>query len=296
MVRPDSFQFNEQTAHTNAFQQPEQDAQAAEKAGNEFQEMVSTLRAHNIRVIVLNSRDDVITPDAVFPNNWFTTHRLAQGETLILYPMLAHNRRQERQQEALQQALITHDIKPITLVDLTHYEAQDKFLEGTGSVILDRINHLAYAAISPRTHPEVLEDFARRMNYTPVIFHSYDKTGNLIYHTNVMMSIGTDFVVIAADSITDAEERTRVMQTFTKNKKQIVLISTQQMDRMAGNILEVRSVNGDAKIIMSQTAFHAFTPEQRQQLSQFGELVTVNINTIEKLGGGSARCMLAEIF
>jgi hypothetical protein len=297
MISPDTFTFNEQTAATNAFQQGTVVTEGATaKALQEFNEMVASLRQHAIRVIVLNSRCDVVTPDAVFPNNWFTSHKTEQGEVIILYPMQAENRRIERQVDALKQALVAENIHPTKFIDLTHYEKQNKFFEGTGSAILDRVNHIAYAAISPRTDVTVLNDFAKQMNYTPVTFHSYDRSGALIYHTNVVMSVGTGFVVLAADTITDSEERKQVLASCEKSNKHVIAISSAQMEKMAGNILEVKSTDGKAKIVMSQTAAQSFTAAQRETLANFGELVIVNIDTIEKLGGGSSRCMLAEIF
>ena len=296
MVSPDTFQFNTQTAETNAFQHKANTASSAtvQAALAEFKEMVAELRRHHIRVLILPSRTDIDTPDAVFPNNWFSTHVEPDStQIVVLYPMLAHSRRDERQWPALEAIL---NIKNVELKDLTEYESQQKYLEGTGSLVLDRVDKLAYAALSPRTHEEVLQEFCHQMHYTAVEFHSVDKNNKPIYHTNVVMSIGSDFAVVAAETILDELEREHVLSALKISGKKIIEITSTQMEQMAGNILEVCTQDGEIKIVMSQTARNAFTPDQLRQLSVFGDLIVVRIDTIEKLGGGSARCMMAEIF
>ena len=298
MISPDTFQFNIQTADTNAFQQQLKNSSAAsEMALKEFHAMVEELRKHNIRVLILPSRAGIVTPDAVFPNNWFSTHLSPDGgEMVILYPMLADSRRAERQWDDLKDLLDAQQIIVNEVKDLTGYEAENKYLEGTGSLVLDRVNRIAFAVLSPRTSLDVLHDFCKQMRYTPAMFSSVDKHGKPVYHTNVVMSIGSQFAVIAADTITDMQEREQILSILKKCNKNIIAITSDQMEQMAGNILEVLSLDGKVKIIMSQTAHDAFTPEQRQVLSSYGDLLVVHIDTIEKLGGGSARCMLAEIF
>jgi hypothetical protein len=297
MISPDTFQFNEQTAATNSFQKDlSAGIEMKRKVMKEFAGMVSELRAHHIHVITLSSRADVATPDAVFPNNWFSTHTANGERTIIIYPMLAESRRLERQYDVLVQALQAEGIRIQHKYDLTRYEAQERFLEGTGSMVLDRINRIVYAALSPRTDQTVLDDFAETMNYTSVVFHSCDKQGNPVYHTNVVMSLGRQFAVIALDAVSDQVERDALTAMLKMTHKNIINITLDQMENMAGNILEVRSVENLSKIILSATAYNAFTPAQRQLLSTYGELVVVHIETIERLGGGSARCMLAEIF
>lgn len=296
MVRPQNFQFNEETAATNTFQKAVNIANSTELANIEFAKMVETLRSHHIRVILLDSPQDQITPDAVFPNNWFTSHKTEAGQTIVLYPMCTSNRRLERQFDALKKQFSQHGIPIDNLIDLSSYENKQQYLEGTGSVILDRSHHIAYAAISPRTNVDVLNEFANKLGYEPVVFHSRDKQGQLIYHTNVVMSVGNHFAVIALESIQDGNEREKLVETLKKTHKEIIAISNEQLEKMAGNILELRSTEGKAKIILSQTAFDAFTSEQRDKLSSFGDLVVVKIPTIEAVGGGSARCMLAEVF
>lgn len=296
MVRPQTFQFNAETAESNAFQKNLTIDNPAELANSEFDDMVATLRTQHIRVIVVDSPKNQITPDAVFPNNWFTSHQTSRGQTIVLYPMCTTNRRLERQYDVLKNQLNQHGIPIDNLIDLTSYETKHKYLEGTGSVILDRIHHVAYAAISPRTNVDVLYDFVKRFGYEPIIFHSRDKQGQLIYHTNVVMSIGTHFAVIALDSIQDADERATVEEVLKKTHKTVIAISNEQLEKMAANILELRSTEGKSKIILSQTAYAAFNAQQLELLSTFGDLVVVKIPTIETIGGGSARCMLAEIF
>jgi hypothetical protein len=180
-------------------------------------------------------------------------------------------------------------------IDLTGFEKANQALEGTGSLVLDRVHKVAFASLSPRTNSTVLAKFLEKMHYKPIIFHSYDKE-KLIYHTNVMLSIGSHFAVVAADSITSPSERSKVLSDLKNLHKNVIIITLQQMENMAGNIIELRSTDGQSKILMSQTAFRAFTPEQRKKLEKFGKLIIVNIPLIEKLGGGSARCMITEVF
>jgi hypothetical protein len=298
MISPDTFQFNSQTSGTNTFQQrPADSSSVVQMALNEFNQMVAVLNKQKIQVLVLPSRDDLVTPDAVFPNNWFSTHVAPDGSVIVvLYPMLAESRRDERQWDALNELLRSRQIIVHEVKDLTAYEDQNKYLEGTGSLVLDRLNRIAYAALSPRTSLDVLHDFCERMRYTSIVFSSIDKNGIPVYHTNVIMSIGTDFAVVAAETIANSEEREQVVTSLEKSGRRVVVVSSNQMEQMAGNILEVRSTDGKIKIILSRTAYNAFTFEQRQVLAACGELVVVQIDLIEKLGGGSARCMLAEIF
>lgn len=296
MISPDSFQYNFQTAQSNYFQQFA-NSPVTKNALEEFKQMVKVLKENQINVIVIPSRKDEPTPDAVFPNNWFSVHKLDNNKIiLILYPLLATNRRAERQVNVLKAALKAKGIQISTVLDLTHYEKQHKALESTGSLVLDRVHRIAFASLSPRTHEMVLKSFVDAMHYKPIVFHSYDKQGKIIYHTNVMMSVGTHFSIIAVDSITDPIERENVLAALRNAGKNIVAVTVKQMEKMAANILEVRSKNGDSKILLSQTAYDSLTPQQRQQLQHYGQLVVLPIPTIEEVGGGSVRCMLAEIF
>jgi hypothetical protein len=295
MISPDHFQFNHQTASTNSYQK-NSDANT-NKALNEFQIMVEKLEAHDIRVITFPSRSDATTPDAVFPNNWFSLNQTSDGKTtLILYPMQAVNRRLERQQILLENSLKKNQIAIHQVIDLSHYENAEKALEGTGSLVLDRQNKMAFASISPRTDVDVLADFCHQLGYKAVTFSSYDQGKKLIYHTNVMMSIGENFAVICDECIHDENERVNVISHLRSANKEIISITEQQVSRMAGNILQVKSVNQQSKIILSRTAYEVFTETQKRKLSEFGELVIVEIPVIEEIGGGSARCMMAEVF
>lgn len=296
MVSPNNFKFNLETAKSNLFQKDLGISNAT--ALQEFNSMVNTLRENSIRVIVLPSKKDVETPDSIFPNNWFSIHPSdkAGEKVMVLYPMFTNNRRTELQPDILIDLLKKENIDINKTVDLSSYANQSMFLEGTGSLILDRDNKIAYAAISPRTDVTMVNIFAKEMNYKPVTFHSFDTNNQLIYHTNVMMSVGSNFAVVALDSISDKEERDVLIKQLEENNKEIVPITLDQVKNMAGNILEVKSTDGKAKIIMSESAYNTFTPQQRDTLSKHGCLLPVNVKNIETVGGGSARCMIAEIF
>lgn len=302
MVSPDHFGFNVQTSQSNVFQNlPEnlgRDAQSLRDAAlSEFAAMTATLRAAGIEVIHVPSRPGVETPDAVFPNNWFSLHRAVDGgRSLVLYPMLAPNRRLERQPETLIEAMRARGMSVDRIIDLTAYEAEDRFLEGTGSMILDREHGVAFAALSPRTDPDVLEDFASQTGYRPVTFHSLDPAGTPVYHTNVIMSVGASFAVLCMESIADQDERARVLKELHDLGKTVIDISFDQALKMCGNVLELQDKEGRGVIVMSRTAFDHFTADQKSTLAQFGTLLPVDIPVIEAVGGGSARCMLGEVF
>lgn len=296
MVSPNNFKFNKDTAKNNSFQK---DLKISNDiALEEFNTMVEKLRQHHVKVLVMPSRENVETPDSIFPNNWFSVHSTQKqnDKILVLYPMCAENRRLELQPESLIKLLKKEGINVSKTVDLSTYANDAKFLEGTGSLVLDRENKIAYAAISPRTDAIMLTIFAERMNYKLVVFHSFDENNQLIYHTNVILSVGSHFAVIALDSISDERERATLVQQLQETHKEIVPISQEQVKHMAGNVLQVKDKDGKAMIIMSQSAHNAFTPEQRNILNKYGQLIPVQIENIETVGGGSARCMLAEIF
>ena len=297
MVSPDDFGFNAETAGSNAFQERSADGEGARsRALREFDAAAEALRQAGVRVIRLPSRTDVRTPDAVFPNNWFSLHALEGGpRVLVGYPMLAPNRRAERRLAELRARLVAEGLPVDEVVDLGPFEERGLFLEGTGSLVLDRANRVAYAALSPRTDSVVLEEFARRMRYRPVRFRSTDAAGVAVYHTNVMMSVGSRFAVVCAESIPDPEERRALLEELRRTGKDVIPITRAQMARMAGNILELRSARGPV-IVMSRTAYDHFTPAQRASLERHGRLLPLAIPTIEAVGGGSARCMLGEIF
>ncbi|MBW1744126.1 MAG: amidinotransferase [Deltaproteobacteria bacterium] len=297
MVCPDDFAYNPQTAASNVFQHQDKSALQDNKlAMEQFNGMVDELSSADIRVIRMKSREDVKTPDAVFPNNWFSTHRDGKSDTLIVvYPMHTPNRRAEIRVGLLKEKLKQNGITVSRIIDLTHYSEQGKALEGTGSLVLDRVHKVAFASLSPRTDRQVLDDFCVELGYRPVGFHSHMR-GKLIYHTNVMMSVGTDFAVICAESIKDDSERELVLKELRELGKRIILISAEQIKHMCGNILELHSRSGNKVILMSTSAYSNFTPQQKKELEKSASLLPVDIHTIENIGGGSARCMVAEIF
>lgn len=297
MVSPDDFAYNKQTAASNVFQHNDTPVlEARNQAMDQFNKMVKKLQSENIRVIHVKSRNDIKTPDAVFPNNWFSTHRNGErGTAIVIYPMATPNRRDEVRVDLLKSKLKENGIKISKVIDLSHYNKQNKALEGTGAMVLDRIHKAAFVSLSPRANKELLEDFCKQLGYRPVTFHSYDK-GELIYHTNVMMSVGTDYAVICSESIKDKSERKMVLNELKKLGKRIVEISPEQMEHMCGNILELHATDGENVIIMSTTAYKNFSRAQKKELEKSGAIIPFDIHTIENIGGGSARCMAAEIF
>lgn len=295
MITPDHFGFNPETAASNDFQvaldkSPEE---IQKSALYEFQKMVETLAENNIRVITLPSRKDVITPDEVFPNNWFSHH--GEESLLVIYPMLAPNRRLERQPRQLQGLLDSVGIRT-AIVDFSHKEKSGQILEGTGSMVLDRENKIAFAIGSPRTSREAFEHWCRVMDYKGVFFYASNKEDKPIYHTNVIMGIGEKFTVVCFESIKDDKEREEVRRELEESGRKIIPITLDQVTAYCGNVLELKSKKGEPKIVMSKTSWNAFTPDQKETLQNFGDIVAVEIPTIETVGGGSARCMLAEIF
>lgn len=291
MIRPVNFSFNAETAVNNAFQVQGQDAGAQEKARKEFDDFVDRLRHHKIIVTVVDDTPFPYTPDSIFPNNWVSFH---EDGTVVLYPMFAVNRRAERKHHVLD-TLFTkfeHGRK----VDLTGGEARAQFLEGTGSMVLDREHRIAYACLSPRTEPGLLETFANELGYTPVSFYARDQHGQEIYHTNVMMCVADRYVVICLDSITDPAERSLVENQIRATGKEIISISLDQMNHFAGNMLQVENSSGQQFLVMSSQAFHSLTPGQVASLEAYNPIIHSDLTTIETNGGGSARCMMAEIF
>jgi len=298
MVSPDDFAYNLETAKSNTFQHQLEDAdKVTELAVEQFNNTVNVLETEGIEVIHVPSREDVETPDAVFPNNWFSTHMTENGNNiLVIYPMLTPDRRAEVRIDLLEEKLKDQSYDVDEVIDLSYFDEQNKFLEGTGSMVLDRRHHVTFASISPRTDIEVLDEFCRQLNYRSIVFHSYDQNGQLIYHTNVMMSIGDDFAVIAADNIKDDKERTMVLAELRALGKRIIKISPEQVNHMCGNILQLKTKDNNRIIVMSTTAYENFTAEQKTELEKSGKIVPVDIHTIEEVGGGSARCMLGEVF
>ncbi|MGD9841648.1 MAG: citrulline utilization hydrolase CtlX [Steroidobacteraceae bacterium] len=295
MIRPVNFAGNVQTSASNRFQNLQASPSAAaiqNQALQEFDAVVVQLRAAGVQVRVFADTAEPHTPDAIFPNNWVSFH--ADG-TAVLYPMLAENRRQERRMDVLQQ-LSEQGFRLQQIIDLSHHEQDGKYLEGTGSLVLDRINRIAYACVSPRTDLDVLGEFAQRLDYELISFAATDANGVPIYHTNVLMSIGTRFAVLCTEVIAEPE-RAAVLQALSDSGHKVVAITVAQMHAFAGNVLELRTVADALCVAMSQSAFDAFSPAQRAELQSLsGPLIATAIPTIERLGGGSVRCMLAEIF
>lgn len=291
MIRPVAFGFNTQTAESNAFQAKEADQQLVQqKAQQEFDGFVTTLRDNGVNVMVIEDTITPHTPDSVFPNNWVSFHDTGD---IFLYPMQAQNRREERREDIITQ--LKNTFKLAHIIDLSGFEAKGQFLEGTGSMVLDRENQIAYACLSPRTDADVLQAFCKAVGYTAVTFSAYDQRGKAIYHTNVLMAIGSQFAVICLDSITDAQEKQAVIASLTSARKEIIDITFDQMNRFAGNMLEVRNNAGETLIVMSQVAFQSLTDGQKSTLAKYGKLIYADISTIESNGGGSARCMMAEV-
>ena len=291
MVRPAHFTFNEQTAENNHFQIKSQVSNLSEKALKEFDDFVETLRKNKIDVIVVQDTIEPHTPDSIYPNNWFSTH--STGE-LVLYPMFAKNRRLERKQSVID--TIKEHFSAHKVIDLTKWEDKNRFLEGTGSMILDHNNRVAYACRSERTDDIVFEEFYTKLNSEPEIFNSYDEQGRSIYHTNVMLSIGDKYAVICAESITDNNRRESVINRLMKSDRDVIEISLDQMRSFCANIIEVRNTEDKHFLIMSEAAKNAFTDKQKEILERHCKIIYSPLDSIEKTGGGSARCMIAEIF
>lgn len=296
MIRPASFRMNEETAVNNYFQNDTQlDPRMVVKAAQrEFDEFVTLLRANSVNVIVVEDIKENDTPDALFPNNWISMH---EDGKVGLYPMFAENRRRERRVDILD-VLEENGFEISEIIDYSSAEEEEVFLEGTGSLILDRENDIAYCALSDRADEELLIEFCEDFEYTPVIFGAYQSSDNKrlpIYHTNVMMCVADQFAVICLDSIDDKKERKAVKEQLKSNGKTIVAITEKQMHEFAGNMLQVKAKNGPA-LVMSDRAYRSLQPDQIKTLESFGPIIHPKLDIIETCGGGSARCMMAEIF
>jgi hypothetical protein len=290
MIRPVNFAFNFETAGNNAFQVKNDGDDVQQRALTEFDDFVSLLRKNNVDVLVVEDTPHPHTPDSVFPNNWISFHN---DGTLLLYPMFAPSRRAERKEHVLQKVYERFRIS--NKIDLSHYEKSNLFLEGTGSMVLDRENKIAFACLSPRTNKKVLDDFCNKMNYQPVTFTAVDSNGTPIYHTNVMMCVADRYVVICLDSIKNPEERARVTETIQKTGKELINVSYQQLNAFAGNMLQIESRAGEKILVMSTQAYQSLTEKQVQKLNSYNRIIHAPLTVIEANGGGSARCMMAEI-
>ena len=294
MIRPVRFAANAQTAASNSFQRApggtQQQLQA--QALLEFDALADALRSAGVGVVIYEDTHEPHTPDSIFPNNWVSFH--ADGSAL-LYPMLAPNRRLERRPDLFTSLTTRDGFRVERVIDLTHHEAQECYLEGTGSLVLDRENHVAYACLSPRTHPTVLGDFARRLHYDLVTFAASDVAGAPIYHTNVMLSIGSRLAVVCTVCVSP-EQRPVLLKRLQASGRMVVELTLEQLEAFAGNLLELRTATGESVIAMSEQARSSLTSAQLKLLeSSGGRIVSVPIPTIERVGGGSVRCMLAEI-
>lgn len=293
MIRPASFGFNAETAASNVFQGsvPLSEHQVQVKAVEEFDRFVNTLRARNIDVVVIEDTPHPVKPDAVFPNNWFCT---LQDGTVATFPMHATNRRIEVRSDLIQTLKDNYIVT--NTEDWTTYDADNLFLEGTGSMIIDHEHKIIYACLSPRTSKLLLQQFAQAHGYVVVAFHSTDAEGVEVYHTNVIMHLGVDYAVICLESIKNEKERKQVVDSLTNTGHQIINISMEQVRHYAGNMLQVKSSDNTLYTILSKQAYDSLSEGQKAQLQAYTHLLPINIDTIETVGGGSVRCMLAEIF
>jgi hypothetical protein len=290
LVRPINFGFNAQTAVNNAFQTKTENSDLQKHALMEFDNLVETLIAVKVNAIVVNDEPQPQLPDSVFPNNWFSTH---SDGNLCLYPMFAENRRLERKDSIVEMLKSRFAVKNI--LDFTHYEKQNKFFEGTGSMVLDRTNSIAYACLSPRTGEEILDDFCENLKFKKCCFRAL--FGNKeIYHTNVMMSVADKYAIICTESITNSNELKNVMENLSSANKEIIEISVEQMQHFAGNTLQIANSHGETFLAMSTQAYKSLNSGQIKKIEQYNNILHSDIKIIETAGGGSLRCMLAEIF
>ncbi|OEJ99251.1 amidinotransferase [Flavivirga aquatica] len=298
MIRPVNFRMNEQTAVNNYYQKvldnvlPET---VNAKAQQEFDAYVEKLRSIGVNVIVVDDTLETDTPDSIFPNNWVSFH---ENGNVGLYPMFAENRRLERREDILE-TIETKGFTINNIIDYTNAEAEHVFLEGTGSLILDRVNRKAYCALSPRAEEDLFIEFCEDFEYTPVVFTANQTTNGerkAIYHTNVMMCLGETFAVICLSSIDDKKERKNIINHLKEDEKEIIDITEEQVNNFAGNMLQVKGTNDTPHLIMSQAAYNALTKSQINSLEMHTKILSSSLDTIEACGGGSARCMMAEVF
>ncbi|SIT98139.1 hypothetical protein SAMN05660493_02875 [Epilithonimonas bovis DSM 19482] len=293
MIEPVAFGFNEQTAVNNYFQ-VQQEGNVQGEALKEFNAFVEKLRAKGINVITIKDTLDPKTPDSIFPNNWVSFHK--DGK-VVLYPMFAENRRLERRDDIINQ--IKEQFEVTEVIDYSGAEKDNLFLEGTGSMIFDHDNKIAYGSVSLRLDEDLFRKFCAEFGFRPVVFHSYQTAGEErlpIYHTNVMMCVADKFVVICLDCIDDELEREKVIETIKNSGKELIEISEEQMQNFAGNMLQVHNNVGEKFLVMSQSAYRSLKPEQVAAIEKYCEIIYSDLETIETNGGGSARCMLAEVF
>lgn len=295
MIEPVAFGYNAQTAENNYFQINSENENTQLKALAEFNAFVEKLRSHGINVIVVKDTLEPHTPDSIFPNNWVN---FSPEGRVVLYPMFAPNRRDERRMDIIEK-LKNEGFEVKEIVDFTQHEKENKFLEGTGSIIFDQDNKIAYGSVSVRLDEGLFREFCAKTGFKPIVFHSYqtiDQKRMPIYHTNVMMCLADKFAVICLDCIDDETERKQVVETIEKSGKEIIAISEEQMHNFAGNMLQLHNDKGEKFLIMSQTAYGSLTQEQIKNIEKYSQIISSDLRTIEINGGGGARCMLAEVF
>ena len=295
MIEPVAFGFNPETATNNYFQKESTREDAQTQALAEFQNMVELLRSKSIEVIVIQDTLEPHTPDSIFPNNWISFH---EDGTFVTYPMFAVNRRTERREDIIEY-LYNRGFHASKRIDYSNFENNQIFLEGTGSVVLDRKHRRAYACLSPRTNRELFLRFCEDLGYKPIYFDALHQIGGdmrPIYHTNVMMAIGSTYAVICLESIVNQEQREMVWRELQTTGHDVIEITPEQMNRFAGNMLEIKALDGALYLCLSQSAYNALSEAQRTQLARHAQLLIFPIPTIEALGGGSVRCMMAELF
>jgi len=292
MIRPHRFYPNPETAEDNAFQRAAASAEPDElsaAARAEFDRVVATLRDAGVTVHVVEDTPDPDKPDAVFPNNWLSTHHDGR---VVLYPMFSALRRRERRRDIVDELRKSYHVTEV--IDYSAYEKKEQCLEGTGSLVLDHVHKIAYVSLSQRSHPEPLKRFCTDFGYEPVTFTATDESGRPIYHTNVVMCVGTEFALIALEMIADKCERDAVRAQLTKTGKEIVDLTREQIANFAGNAIELRDSSGAKLLVISSRALPAFTREQRETIERYARFVPLELPTVE-LAGGSARCMLATV-
>ena len=296
MVRPIQFRLNEETAVNNYYQdEGVKIIDQNKKAQDEFDAFVIALQEKGIHVLIVQDRIEFDTPDSIFPNNWISTH---ENGDIALYPMFAENRRRERRPDAME-LMEAQGFQINNVIDYTSAEDEGIFLEGTGSLLLDRVNRKAYCSLSARADEEMMIEFCEDFEYTPVIFKAYQTVGEErlpIYHTNVMMALGEDYAVICLDSIDDKKEAKNVLNHLKTDGKEVIKITEQQVNAFAGNMMQVHNDKGDRILVMSDQAYKSLTTVQIEKLEKYNEILHPSITTIETLGGGSVRCMMAEVF
>ncbi len=295
MVEPIAFGYNAETAENNYFQVEQKETDIQQKALSEFKNFVEKLQAKGINVITVKDTIDPHTPDSIFPNNWVSFH---QDGKVVLYPMFASNRRVERREDIIE-TIKNEGFSVSEIDDWSLPEVQGHYLEGTGSMIFDHDHKIAYGSVSLRLDENLFKEFCEKYSFKPVVFHSYQTVENErlpIYHTNVMMCVADQFVVICLDCIDDELEREKVQEVIKSTNKEIIEISEDQLQQFAGNMLQVQNNQGEKFLVMSETAYKSLNSEQVSNIEKYCEIIHADLNTIEVNGGGSARCMLAEVF